>query len=314
MKASSQLAKSKKIKHIFLIVGLVISVVVVVCIAVLAYRYYQNSRPGKILSDAIDNSSNIMSSDEQGFQRLIISYEPVKASTGITMKFDTDGQIQAGVYRGSVIISSEILRDSIELSGDIVGDNDDYYLRLKDTESSIKKAEADNAGFKLYSSYARELASKLEGKWIRISSDKADGCDLTQAVGASNSVNIDKLKSFVQDKSKLNNLKKVDDEKVGGENSYHLTADVGGEDISGLINKACKSSGMSNVRTIEFWVSKTSRQFTKVSATNKSGTYYVETAKSKNNNSARNLEVPSDSTTVDEVKKMTEQIIGTVPK
>lgn len=314
MKASSQLAKSKKIRQTALILGLTISALIVVLTAAFAYRYYQNSRPSKILSDAIDNSSSIMTSDEQGSRRLIVSYEPVKASSNLTVKFDTDGQIKAGVYRGSVIISSEILRDSIGLSGDVVGDNNDYYLRLKDTESSIKKAEADNSGFKLYSSYARELASKLEGKWIKISSDKADGCDLTQAVDAFNSVNIDKLKSFVQDKSKLNNLKKLDDENVGGENSYHLTADVGGEDISGLINKACKSSGMSNVKTIEVWVSKTSRQFTKVSATNKSGTYYVETAKSTNNNSARNLEVPSDFTTVDEVKKMTEQIIGTVPK
>lgn len=314
MKASNQLAKSKKIKHIFLIVGLVISVVVVVCTAVFAYRYYQNSRPGKILSDAIDNSSNIMSSDEQGFRRLIIGYEPVKASTGITVKFDTDGRINAGVYRGKVLISSDIFRDSIELSGDVVGYNDDYYLRLKDTEASIKKAEADNAGFKLYSSYARELATKLDGKWIKISADKADDCNIAQAVDASSSENIDKLKSFVQDKSKNMDLKKLNDETVGGEKSYHLSAEVSGEDIDGLITKACESSGFSNIQTVDIWVSKTNREFKKISATTKSGTYSVETADSKNDESVKNLEIPTDFTTVEEVQKMTEQIIGTVPK
>lgn len=309
MKPKSKSQKNNRRQNVLLIVGALLLLVLIVGVGALAFQNYQNGRPSKILSDAIENSDSLISSQD-GFRRIKIEFAPAKPGTSISVAIDTDGMLKDGIYKGSAQIDLAIFRVPLELKGDVVGADGYYYLRLNDIESSIKKAEINNAEFKLYSSYLRELSGSLEDKWIKISSDRSDSCSMSN-FDSSSDMQAQLINQFIQHKSNNLDFIKLADEKVNNQDSYHLSSSVSSGGMMGMMGAKCSELDSSKVQKIDVWVSKKNRIFTKVSATTKSGIYSIEPVESKRDSSAEKLLVPTEFTTVEDVKKFTEQIIGT---
>ncbi len=304
-------SKTKPVKHIsqkkiLLGIGVFLAVTLIGCAGVFAYKFYQNTRPSKILSDAVENSGSLKSS-QNGFSRLKIGFEPTKPGASVSVEFDTDGLIEDGTYKGSVKINSAIFRVPLELSGDVIGSEGDYYIKLNDIESSIQKAENENAEFKLYSSYVRQIATNLEEKWIKIANKKISGCDTTELLGP-NKIKSEEVQKITDSEK---SIKKLADEVINGKASYHLSSDEIATELSNVVGAKCASSKSPKIEKVDIWVSKDGREFTKISATTDSGVYSIEWADSMRDNGVKMLTVPAEFTTVDELQKLTEQIIGT---
>lgn len=292
-----------------------------------AYGFYANNRPEKILSDAASNSADLLSSQDTSPKKFLISYEPDNLGTNVGVSFDIDGQANAGSYQGNLVINTSILRLPIELKGDVVGKDDKYFIRLKDLGSLIAKAESTNPEFSLYSSYAKDIATKLEGRWIILTPDKSEDCLSQVSKLKPSNFSTKELNNLAQakDKSVIKSVKNLGLEDVGGVSSHNLRIELANSDSEELLKnilgvknddllKSCKPGDLKKFDSFDVWVTKGKRQFKKISVGTKTGEYSIEFADSKYASSEDLIEVPSDFTTVDDMKNQLEQIIGTVPK
>lgn len=291
-----------------------------------AYAFYANNRPEKILSDAVSNSADLVSGQDNSPKRFLISYEPDNLGSNVGVSFDIDGQANGDSYQGNLEINASLLRLPIELKGDVVGKGDKFYLRLKDLKASIEKAENTNPEFSLYSSYAKDIATKLEGKWIILTPDKTGDCLSEISKLRPSSFDTEKLNALVdtnnKDDSIIKSVKNLGQEDVSGLASYQLRIELTSSDpgellksIAGAKNddlfNSCKATDLKNFDSFDVWVSKDKRQFKKISVGTKSGVYSIELANSEYSKTEDLTEVPTDFTTVDNIKKELEQIIGT---
>lgn len=309
MKSKTHPVKNQSNQKLFFIIGAILSALLIGFAGVYAYKYYQNSRPSKILTDAVKNSDSQIS-PQDGFSRLKIGFVPTKPSSSISVEFDADGRLKDGSYKGSVKVYSAIFRVPLKLSGDVVGFEGDYYIRLNDIETSIKKAENENVEFKLYSSYVRQIAAGLEDKWIKIPKEKAGGCNISELFN-SDKINSEEVQKLIDKKETKKSFTKLADENVNGKANYHLTSDEIATELTNVIGVKCSNSKPPKIEKVDIWVSKDDRRFTKISATTDSGVYVVEWADSIRDSGVDQLTVPTEFTTVDELQKLTEQIIGT---
>jgi hypothetical protein len=318
--------KPNKTKKFVLPLAIIVALLLFSVIGFGAYGFYANNRPEKILSDAVSNSADLVGSQDNSPKRFLISYEPDNLGSNVGVSFDIDGQANGDSYQANLVINASLLRLPIELKGDVVGKDDKYYLRLKDLESSIAKAETTNPEFSLYSSYAKDIAAKLEGKWIILTPDKTGDCLSEISKLRPSSFATEKLNALVdtnnKDDSIIKNVKNLGLEDAGGVASHHMRIELANSDseellknIIGIKNddllKSCKSGDLKKFDSFDVWVSKDKRQFKKISVGTKSGVYSIELANSKYSKTEDLTEVPTDFTTVDNIKKELEQIIGT---
>ena len=311
-------------------------VIGLVCMVVFGWwagSSYMQNRPEVIMADALANSIKTVT-DTSPLQRdITVMYQPSEAQKGIPVTFALSGISQGGTYSAEVKLSTSIVGQTTTLSGNFIAVDGEYYLQLTDIEESLQKTAGANPLLSPYISYGSEIAKKYEGIWINITPENgtklaSSACSDALANTALNDDEKAKIKELYIQNPVFTDVEKVGIESINNQPSYHLRASVSKPAYSAFAKELLKPPPLSGVASkcssqdqqttttmqgdIDFWVSKESREFTKIQYAQKQGVTSIEFSTSPTTTIPGTTSKPESSVTLEQFKTDLESVIGTV--
>lgn len=336
--------KTHSRKLISIILLLVVAFAILISIGL---RRYQSTRPDRILTDAVTQGLRLASSERTTSGNLLITYvlagNNIVKEVNISLKevpnastFESDGQLNLKLAAQDISVPATVRATSGKL-----------YIQLHQIDTSVKQISKTVPVFGLYSDYVSQLAKRYNDKWIALGDSQLESGALIisqpclSALGGIKLSTADQqqLVDIYQHPPLFKTISSVGEDDIAGQASYHLViagvdtakaASVGqilGLDSFKAVSAACKeeiksiSTEMLNKKSTqslstlsaEAWVSKKTRQFTKVSLPVTGGTLSLQVSPSttvKSGGIGKKITEPSDSVPMQRVQSDIETILG----
>jgi len=268
-------------------------------------------------------------------QKILLIVRPDDTSSKFSLSAELDGQVNSQsdkqLYSGSGMINASILGQNIAFPIQFISsESDGNFIKMTNLDKVIEQLESDVPVFKLYSSYAKDVAKKYNDAWVKINlrdiqpdSDQ-NTCNILRDDVVLSDVTKNVVDTSYQQNPFFADASKLDIEDVLSRPSQRISTsidsallqrfvkDVVGDSVVSHDDQ-CKSKYKESVTKnsrVNLWVDTQNSVFTKITTTYMSNKVSLALVEVPRDSRQKQPTIPTEFTTVAELKKSLEQIIG----